>query len=76
MSEDMRTWMSTNLLLLNSVKTDVFGLKHLKNRLVNFRLAASTTVRNHAVIFDKDMEFKQHHNPFSRPLFFTSIISP
>ena len=61
--KDIKTWMPSNLLLLNLVKTEliVFGPKHLRNRLTVFTL----------VIFDQDMSFKQH---FDQP-FFTSNIT-
>lgn len=52
-----RAWMSKNLPLLNSDKTEVvvFGPKHLKNGLNDFMLSSSATVRNCKVIFDQTM---------------------
>ena len=58
--------MSTNLLLLNSDKTEVivFDPKHLRNRLVDFTMASRSIVRNLGVILDQDMSCKHHRLPF------------
>ena len=67
--------MTSNFLLLNSVKTEVIALgpKHLRNTLSNdiltldvTALASSTTVRNLGVVFDQDMSFNSHIKQTSR----------
>ena len=70
--KDIKTWMSSNFLLLNLDKTEVivFDPKHLRNGLVDFTLASSTTVRNLGVIFDQDMLFTQHINQVCQTAFF------
>ena len=62
----------SNVLLINSAKTEVivFSSKHLRNRLADFTLASSTTVKNLGVIFDQDMLFKQHINQVCKTAFF------
>jgi len=60
--KDIKTWMSTNFLLLKSDKTEVIvlGSKQLRDSLSDdivsldgIALASSTTVRNLRVIFDQ-----------------------
>ena len=69
---DIKSWMSSNFLRLNSDKTEVivFGPKHLRNGLTGFTLASSTAVKNLGVIFDQDMSFKQHINQVCKTAFF------
>ncbi|PME06503.1 hypothetical protein A8A06_07420 [Escherichia coli] len=77
--EDIKTWMASNLLLLNSDKTEVivFGPKNLRNSLSNqiltldgITLASSDTVRNLGVIFDQDMSFNAHIKQICRTAFY------
>ncbi|XP_028272704.1 uncharacterized protein LOC114443000 [Parambassis ranga] len=77
--KDIKDWMSSNFLLLNSDKTEVivFGPKHLRTSLSDntfsldgITLASSTTVRNLGVIFDQDMSFVSHIKQVSRTTFF------
>uniref|UniRef100_A0A3Q3MWN2 Reverse transcriptase domain-containing protein n=1 Tax=Mastacembelus armatus TaxID=205130 RepID=A0A3Q3MWN2_9TELE len=76
---DIKAWMTSNFLLLNSEKTEViiFGLKNLRNNfskiiatLDGIALASSTTVKNLGVIFDQDMYFNSHIKQISRTAFF------
>ena len=77
--KDVKTWMTSNFLLLNSDKTEVivFGPKQHRIRLSHniatlegFTLTSSTTVRNLGVIFDQDMSFNFHIKQISRTAFF------
>ena len=70
--KDIKDWMSTNFLLLNSDKTEVIvcGPKHLRKGLDGVAMASSTTVRNLGVIFDQDLSFKQHINQVCKTAFF------
>jgi len=61
MPQDIKTWMSTNFLMLNSDKTEVIvlGPKQLRDSLSDdivsldgIALAPATTVRNLGVTFD------------------------
>ncbi|XP_078025739.1 uncharacterized protein LOC144463847 [Epinephelus lanceolatus] len=77
--KDIKTWMSTNFLMLNSDKTEVIvlGPKQLRDSLSDdivsldgIALASSTTVRNFGVIFDQDLSFNSHLKQTSRTAFF------
>ena len=76
---DIKNWMTSNFLLLNSDKTEVIvlGPKHLRNSLSNdittldgITVASSSTVRNLGVMFDQDMSFNSHIKQISRTAFF------
>ncbi|MDG2560415.1 reverse transcriptase family protein, partial [Vibrio parahaemolyticus] len=71
--KDIKTWMSTNFLMLNSDKTEVIvlGPKQLRDSLSDdivsldgIALASSTTVRTLGVLVDQDLSF----NPFKTNL--------
>ncbi|XP_034041739.1 uncharacterized protein LOC117524118, partial [Thalassophryne amazonica] len=75
---DIKTWMTSNFLLLNSDKTEVIvlGPKNLRNMVSNqiltldgITLTSSNTVRNLGVIFDQDMSFKAHIKQICRTAF-------
>ncbi|XP_078025737.1 uncharacterized protein LOC144463844 [Epinephelus lanceolatus] len=77
--KDIKTWMSTNFLMLNSDKTEVIvlGPKQLRDSLSDdivsldgIALASTTTVRNLGVIFDQDLSFNSHLKQTSRTAFF------
>ncbi|MDF4350591.1 reverse transcriptase family protein, partial [Vibrio parahaemolyticus] len=77
--KDIKTWMSTNFLMLNSDKTEVIvlGPKQLRDSLSDdivsldgIALASATTVRNLGVIFDQDLSFNSHLKQTSRTAFF------
>uniref|UniRef100_A0A3Q3F3D0 Reverse transcriptase domain-containing protein n=1 Tax=Labrus bergylta TaxID=56723 RepID=A0A3Q3F3D0_9LABR len=77
--KDVRTWMTRNVLLLNSDKTEVIvlGPKNLRETfssdvtvLNDISLASSTTVRNLGVLFDQDMSFSSHIRQISRTAYF------
>ncbi|XP_029284776.1 uncharacterized protein LOC115006618, partial [Cottoperca gobio] len=77
--KDIKTWMSSNFLMLNTDKTEVIilGPKRLRNAFSNdiealdgINLASSTTVRNLGVIFDQDLSFNSHIKQISRTAFF------
>ena len=77
--KDIRSWMSSNFLLLNSDKTEVivFGPKHLRDTFSNqiatldgITLTPSTTARNLGVIFDQDLSFSSHIKHVTRTAFF------
>ncbi|MDW1542860.1 reverse transcriptase family protein [Vibrio sp. YT-17] len=77
--KDIKTWMSTNFLMLNSDKTEVIvlGPKQLRDSLSDdivsldgIALASSTTVRNLGVTFDQDLSFNSHLKQTSRTAFF------
>uniref|UniRef100_A0A3Q3G6B9 Reverse transcriptase domain-containing protein n=1 Tax=Labrus bergylta TaxID=56723 RepID=A0A3Q3G6B9_9LABR len=77
--KDVRTWMTRNLLLLNSDKTEVIvlGPKNLRETfssdltvLSDISLASSTTVRNLGVLFAQDMSFSSHIRQVSRTAYF------
>ncbi|XP_029297016.1 uncharacterized protein LOC115014371, partial [Cottoperca gobio] len=77
--KDIKTWMSSNFLMLNTDKTEVIilGPKRLRNAFSNdiegldgINLASSTTVRNLGVIFDQDLSFNCHIKQISRTAFF------
>ena len=76
---DIKNWMTSNFLLLNSDKTEVIvlGPKHLRNSLISdtttldgITMASSSTVRNLGVMFDQDMSFNSHIKHISRTAFF------
>lgn len=77
--KDIRSWMSSNFLLLNSDKTEVivFGPKHLRDTFSN-QIAtldgvtpnSNTTARNLGVIFDQDLSFSSHIKHVTRTAFF------
>ena len=76
---DIKTWMSTNYLLLNSEKTEVIiiGPKSVRDSLTNqmvtldnVSVASSATVKNLGVLFDPDLSFKAHINQACRTAFF------
>lgn len=67
--KDITSWMTANLLLLNSDKTEVMILGPQNQRdalseqivtLDNINISSSSTVRNLGVIFDQDLSFKAH----------------
>ena len=77
--KDIKTWMTTNYLLLNPEKTEVITLcpKGNKDYLCNYKLTlddidlnSSSTVRNLGVLFDQDLSFKAHMNQTCRSAFF------
>lgn len=77
--EDIKTWMSSNFLMLNSDKTEVIvlGAKHLRNSLSEdiasldgIALTSNTTVRNLGVIFDQDLSFDPYIKQTTRTAFF------
>ena len=77
--KDIKVWMTHNLQLLNSDKTEVIvvGPEHLRHiicsniaTLDGFTLASSTTVKNLGVIFEQDMSFNTHIKQISRTSFF------
>ncbi|XP_071350987.1 uncharacterized protein [Trachinotus anak] len=77
--KDIKIWMTSNFLLLNSDKTEVIviGPKHLRDTLCDniltlddITLASSATVRNLGVIFDQDLSFTSHIKQVSRTAFF------
>ncbi|MDF4341033.1 reverse transcriptase family protein [Vibrio parahaemolyticus] len=77
--KDIKTWMSTNFLMLNSDKTEVIvlGPKQLRDSLSDdivsldgIALASATTIRNLGVIFDQDLSFNSHLKQTSRTAFF------
>lgn len=77
--KDIKTWMTSNFLLLNSDKTEVIALgpEHLRNKLCSdialidgLAVASSSTVRNLGVIFDQDMSFNSHIANISKTAFF------
>ncbi|TWW78147.1 putative RNA-directed DNA polymerase from transposon X-element [Takifugu flavidus] len=66
--KDIKSWMSSNSLLLNSGKTEVmvFGPEPLRDRLDHMitldgiSLTSSLSVRNHGVTFDQNLSFNSH----------------
>ncbi|XP_034015853.1 uncharacterized protein LOC117501131, partial [Thalassophryne amazonica] len=75
---DIKTWMTSNFLFLNSDKTEVIvlGPTNLRNMVSNqiltldgITLTSSNTVRNLGVIFDQDMSFKAHIKQICRTAF-------
>ena len=77
--KDIKSWMTSNYLLLNSDKTEVIvlGPKHLRDKLAdrNFALdgitvASKAAVKNLGVMFDQDMSFHSHIKQTSKIAFF------
>ena len=77
--KDIKSWMTSNYLLLNSDKTEliVLGPKHLRDELAdgNFSLDGTTvtpraTVKNLGVTFDQDMSFQPHIKQITKIAFF------
>ena len=77
--KDIKSWMTSNYLLLNSDKTEiiVLGPKHLRDQLIdgNFTLDGITitsraTVKNLGVTFDQDMSFQSHIKQITKIAFF------
>ena len=77
--KDIKSWMTSNYLLLNSDKTEVIvlGPKHLRDKLAdgNFALdgitvASKASVKNLGVTFDQDMSFHSHIKQTSKIAFF------
>ncbi|XP_030580839.1 uncharacterized protein LOC115777144, partial [Archocentrus centrarchus] len=76
--KDIKAWMTSNFLLLNSDKTEilVLGPTNLRNMVSNqiltldgITLASSNTERNLGVIFDQDMSFNAHIKQICRTAF-------
>ncbi|TWW55907.1 hypothetical protein D4764_09G0009570 [Takifugu flavidus] len=75
---DIKSWMSSNFLLLNSGKTEVmvFGPESLRDRLdrmINLdgiSLTFSLSVKNLGVTFDQNISFNSHIKTVSRSAFF------
>ncbi|TWW65055.1 hypothetical protein D4764_22G0007020 [Takifugu flavidus] len=76
--KDIKSWMSSNFLLLNSGKTEVmvFGPEPLRNRLDHMitldgiSLTFSLSVRNLGVTFDQNLSFNSHIKIVSTSAFF------
>ncbi|TWW67247.1 putative RNA-directed DNA polymerase from transposon X-element [Takifugu flavidus] len=76
--KDIKSWMSSNFLLLNSGKTEVmvFGPEPLRDRLDymitldGISLTSSLSVRNLGVTFDQNLSFNSHIKLVSRSAFF------
>ncbi|TWW61009.1 AP2-associated protein kinase 1 [Takifugu flavidus] len=76
--KDIKSWMSSNFLLLNSGKTEVmvFGPEPLRDRLDHMvtldgiSLTSSLSVRNLGVTFDQNLSFNSHIKLVSRSAFF------
>ncbi|TWW76594.1 putative RNA-directed DNA polymerase from transposon X-element [Takifugu flavidus] len=76
--KDIKSWMSSNFLLLNSGKTEVvvFGPEPLRDRLDHMitldgiSLTSSHFVRNLGVTFDQNLSFNSHIKLVSRSAFF------
>ncbi|TWW71434.1 putative RNA-directed DNA polymerase from transposon BS [Takifugu flavidus] len=76
--KDIKSWMSSNSLLLNSGKTEVmvFGPEPLRDRLDHMitldgiSLTSSLSVRNLGVTFDQNLSFNSHIKLVSRSAFF------
>ena len=77
--KDIKSWMTSNYLLLNSDKTEiiVLGPKHLRDQLIdgNFTLdginiTSRATVKNLGVTFDQDMSFQSHIKQITKIAFF------
>ncbi|TWW77415.1 hypothetical protein D4764_12G0008050 [Takifugu flavidus] len=76
--KDIKSWMSSNFLLLNSGKTEVmvFGPEPLRDRLDHMialdgiSLASSLSVRNLGVTFNQNLFFNSHIKIVSRSAFF------
>ncbi|XP_029903354.1 uncharacterized protein LOC115356335 [Myripristis murdjan] len=77
--KEIKAWMATNFLLLNSERIEVimFGPKYLRESVSNdiaildgITLAPSSTVRNLGVIFDVDLSFTSHIKQISKTAFF------
>uniref|UniRef100_A0A674MKT6 Reverse transcriptase domain-containing protein n=1 Tax=Takifugu rubripes TaxID=31033 RepID=A0A674MKT6_TAKRU len=72
--KDIKTWMSSNFLLLNSGKTEVmvFGPEPLRDRLDHMitpdgiSLTSSLSVRNLGVTFDQNLSFNSQIKTVSR----------
>ena len=66
--KDIKSWMSSNFLLLNAGKTEVmvFGPEPLRDRLDHMitldgiSLTSSLSVRNLGVTFDQNLSFNSH----------------
>uniref|UniRef100_A0A674PHN9 Reverse transcriptase domain-containing protein n=1 Tax=Takifugu rubripes TaxID=31033 RepID=A0A674PHN9_TAKRU len=76
--KDIKSWMSSNFLLLNPGKTEVmvFGPEPLRDRLDHMitlhgiSLTSSLSVRNLGVTFDQNLSFNSHIKLVSRSAFF------
>uniref|UniRef100_A0A674MAK8 Reverse transcriptase domain-containing protein n=1 Tax=Takifugu rubripes TaxID=31033 RepID=A0A674MAK8_TAKRU len=76
--KDIKSWMSSNFLLLNSGKTEVMvcGPEPLRDRSENIitldgvSLTSSLSVRNLGVTFDQNLSFNSHIKTISRGAFF------
>ena len=76
---DIKSWMTSNYLLLNADKTEliILGPKHLRDKLAdgNFTLDGTivtprVTVKNLGVTFDQDMSFQCHIQQITKIAFF------
>uniref|UniRef100_A0A674PKI9 Reverse transcriptase domain-containing protein n=1 Tax=Takifugu rubripes TaxID=31033 RepID=A0A674PKI9_TAKRU len=75
--KDIKSWMSSNFLLLNPGKTEVmvFGPEPLRDRLDHMitldgiSLTSSLSVRNLGVTFDQNLSFNSHIKLVSRSSF-------
>ncbi len=78
---DIKKWKTSNFLLLNSEKTEVFIIRpksptsnNLEHRLTldGCSLDSSSSVRNLGVLFDSNLSFDSHVSNICKTEFFSS----
>ncbi len=68
--KNIKDWMTSNFLLLNSDKTEILIIGHKNNLQLGGCTVTSSTVKNLDVILDSNLSFENHISNVTKTAFF------